>query len=284
MMKKILILLVSPVVFIPAAFAYIPPARMILQRTAENAGGGVYSIEQEVQFNNAQDSLFLKETWLIENDRTMKVTVTGTKDLKDQIKMQFVYAGGQRWSYNGSKQNSRISEDFLEKYFNFRSTDQLASTLMNLKILPTNAFAKKPMPKNLETLKYEPDDFVRLSRAGGTVNYAFGVPSPVDGNGNPGFWIEQDQFLVRKFRLPSQVEVTADNYNQYARGLNYPKVRTIRWGQNTVTIRLIGVTSHRGSLPANTFQASALDTNMKLDGLNSQPAKDVVLDFYSRFR
>lgn len=284
MMKKVLFLLLSPVLVSSVALAYIPPTRMILQRTAENAGSGVYTIEQEVQFNNAQDSLFLKETWVIENDRTMKVTVTGTKDLKDQIRMQFIYAGGQRWSYNGSKQNHRISEDFLEKYFNFRSTDQLASTLMNLKILPTNAFAKKPLPKNLETLKYEPDDFVRLSRAGGTVNYAFGAPSAVDGNGNPGFWIEQDQFLVRKFRLPSQVEVTADNYNQYARGLNYPKVRTIRWGQNTVTIRLIGVTSQRGNVAANTFQASSLDPNTKLDGLNSQPAKDVVLDFYSRFR
>lgn len=284
MMKKVLFALLAPVLLASTAFAYIPPTRMILQRTAENAGGGVYTIEQEVQFNNVQDSLFLKETWVIENDRTMKVTITGTKDLKDQIKMQFVYSGGQRWSYNGSRQSQRISEDFLERYFNFRSTDQLASTLMNLKILPTNAFARKPIPKNLETLKYEPEDFVRLSRAGGTVNYAFGSPSSVDGSGSPGFWIEQDQFLVRKFRLPSQVEVTADNYNQYARGLNYPKVRTIRWGQNTVTIRLIGVTSQRGTIPASAFQSSALESSAKLEGLNSQPAKDVVLDFYSRFR
>jgi hypothetical protein len=280
MMKTVLVLLLSPVM----ALAYVPPTRMILQRTAENAGNGVYTVEQEVQFNNAQDSLFLKETWLIENDRTMKVTVTGTKDLKDQIKMQFIYAGGQRWSYNGGRQSHRIPEDFIEKYFNYRSTDQLASTLMNLKMIPSNAFAKKPLPKNIENLKYEPDDYVRLSRAGGTVNYAFGLPSPTDGNANPGFWIEQDQFLVRKIRLPSQAEVTADNYNQYARGLNYPKTRTIRWGQNTVTIRLIGVTSHRGALPANTFQSTALDTSAKIDGLNNQPAKDVVLDFYSRFR
>jgi len=280
MIKKILFVLLAPVV----TFAYIPPTRMILQRTAENAGGGVYTIEQEVQFNNAQDSLFLKETWVIENDRTMKVTVTGTKDLKDQIKMQFIYAGGQRWSHNGGRQSHRISEDFLEKYFNFRTTDQLASSLMNLKVLPTNAFARKPLPKNLDTLKYEPEGHVRLSRAGGTVTYAFGSPSAVDGNGSPGFWIEQDQFLIRKFRLPSQVEVTADNYNQYARGLNYPKVRTVRWGQNTVSIRLIGVSSQRGGVPANTFQASSLEAVTKLDGLNNQSAKDVVLDFYSRFR
>lgn len=280
MIKKVLLSLLFPVV----ALAYIPPARMILQRTAENSGSGPYTIEQEVQFNNGQDSLFLRETWLIENDRTMRVTVSGAKDFKDQIKMQFIYAGGQRWSHNGNRESQRLSEDFLERYFNFRSTDQLASTLMNLKILPTNAFARKPLPKNLEQLKYEPESFVRLSRVGGTVTYAFGAPSPAEGTPTPGLWIEQDQFLVRKLRLPSQVEVSADNYNQYSRGLNYPKVRTVRWGQNTVTIRLIGVTSHRGGIQANSFQPTSMTVPSKLDGLNGQPAKDVVLDFYSRFR
>ena len=279
MMMKALLILLAPVF----ALAYIPPTRMILQRTAENSGSGVYAIEQEVQFNNVQDSLFLKETWLIENDRTMRVTVTGTKDLKDQIKLQFIYAGGQRWSQNGNPESRRISEDFIERYFNFRSTDQLAANLMQLKILPANAFAKKSIPKNLDNLKYEPEEFVRLSRAGGVPNYAFGTASDVEGSANPGIWIEQDQFLVRKFRLPSQVEVTADNYNQYARGLNYPKVRTVRWGQNTVTIRLIGVTS-RPPNTTNMFQPKSLDTSTKLDGLDNQPARDAVIDFYSRFR
>ncbi|WP_413289354.1 hypothetical protein [Bdellovibrio sp. HCB337] len=276
-MIKALLLLLTPV------FAYIPPTRMILQRTAENAGSGIYTIEQEVQFNNVQDSLFLKETWVIENDRTMRVTVTGTKELKDQIKLQFIYAGGQRWSMNAARESRRISEDFLEKYFNFRSTDQLAANLMQLKILPANAFAKKPIPKNLDNLKYEPDDYVRLSRAGGVPNYAFGAPTANDSASSPGVWIEQDQFLIRKLRLPSQVEVTADNYNQYARGLNYPKTRTIRWGQNTVNIRLIGVSSRSGQA-GNTFQPASLDVSTKLDGLNNQPARDAVIDFYSRFR
>jgi hypothetical protein len=89
---------------------------------------------------------------------------------------------------------------------------------------------------------------------------------------------------VRKFRLPSQVEVTADNYNQYARGMNYPKVRTIRWGQNTATIRLIGVTAQRGKTAPTLFQPNSLDTSTKLDGLSNQPAKDAVIDFYTRFR
>jgi len=276
-MMKILFLLITNV------FAYIPPTRMILQRTAENSGTGTYAIEQEVQFNNAQDPLFLKETWLIENEHTMRLTVTGTKDLKDQIKMQFVYAGGLRWSLNGSRESHRLDEDFLEKYFHFRSTEHLATALMQLKILPPTALSKKSLPKTVDQIKYEPDDFVRLSRTGGVVNYAFGTPSPVEGSAEPGIWIEQDEFQIRKLRLPSQAEITADNYNQYARGLNFPKVRTVRWGQNTVTIRLIGVTARPGNV-ANQFQPASLETTAKLDGLNNQSAKDVVLDFYSRFR
>jgi hypothetical protein len=266
-----------------SAFAYIPPARMILQRTAENSGSGVYTIEQEVQFTNGQDALFLKETWQVENDRVLKVTVSGTKDLKDQIKMQFLYNGGQRWTLNNGRTSQRISEDFFEKYFHFRTADYFGNALIQAHILPPGALAKKPLPKNVENMKYEPESFVRLSRTGTVVNYAFGTPSPEEGALNPGIWIEQDQFLVRKLRLPSQVEVTADNYNPYARGLNFPKTRVVRWGQNSVTMRLIGITAHKG--PAgNTFQAGALDTNLKLDGLAGQPAKDVVLEFYSRFR
>jgi len=278
MMMKLLLVLLSPV------FAYIPPTRMILQRTAENSGSGIYAIEQEVQFNNVHDSLFLRETWLVENDRTMRVTVSGTKDLKDQIKLQFIYAGGQRWSQNLNRESRRISEEFIERYFNFRSTEHLAANLMQNKILPPNAFAKKPLPKNLDTLKYEPDEFVRLSRTGGVANYAFGVPTPAEGTPNPGLWIEQDQFLIRKLRLPSQVEVTADNYTQYARGLNYPKVRTVRWGQNTVTIRLIGINARPAAANVSQFQPSSLDTSTKLDGLLNQPAREAVIEFYSRFR
>jgi hypothetical protein len=265
------------------ALAYIPPTRMILNRTAENSGSGVYTIEQEVQFTNGQDSLLLKETWQVENDRTMKLTVSGTRELKDQIQMQFLYAGGQRWTLNNGRSSQRIPEDFIEKYFHFRNSEYLANALVQAKIISPAMMAKKPLPKNVDNIKYVPEDYIRLSRTGSVVNYAFGIPSPVEGALNPGLWIEQDQFLIRKLRLPSQVEVTADNYNPYPRNLNFPKLRTIRWGQNSVTLRVISVSSQRSAAPAQ-FQASSLNANMRLEGLNGQPARDAVLEFYSRFR
>jgi hypothetical protein len=59
-----------------SAIAAIPKAALILQKTVENDGNGVYQIEQEVQFPNGSDILILKETWLIQNESNMKLIVT----------------------------------------------------------------------------------------------------------------------------------------------------------------------------------------------------------------
>lgn len=266
------------------AFAYILPTRVILQKTAENSGSGVYAMEQEVQFQSGAEIFSLKENWLIENDRTMRVTVTGTKDLQSQIRMQFLYTGGQRYELNGgSRSSKRMPEDFFERFLNFRSVENFASALVNLKLIPASAMARK-VPRNANEFKNEAEPFVRYSRVGGVVAYAFGEPAAPDKeSAAPGIWIEQDQFVVRKVRLPSQAEMTADNYSQFAKGLSYPRQRTIRWGNRTVNIRLLGVSARAGNSNA-LFQPASLDISPRLEGLNNQPAKDAILEFYSRFR
>ncbi|MNJ91188.1 hypothetical protein D3C87_88350 [compost metagenome] len=264
--------------------AYILPTRTILQKTSENAGSGIYAIEQEVQFQNGQETLNLKETWLIDSDRTLRLTVSGTKDQQNTIKFQFLYNGGQRYRLvDGSRRTEAISNDFLEKFINFRNPEIFANTLAHHKIIPTGAYGKKYGNKSSD-FKHDAEKWVRLSRTGGAVNYAFGTPTPSDQeSGDPGIWIEQDQFVVRKLRLPSQVEMTADNYNIFAKNLNYPKTRTIRWGNNSVTIRLISASTRPAS--ANSlFQPASLDLNQKVDGLADLPAKEAILEFYSRFR
>ncbi len=278
-MLKILI----PFLFISSfAQAYILPSRIILQKTVENAGTGIYAIEQEVQFPNGNDNLILKESWLIENDHSMRLTVTGTKDLQSQIHMQFVYSGGSRHSLNGtSHQSQKISEDFVERFLNFRSVEAFASHLVALKMAPSNFLQAKPTKAN--DFKYEPESFLRYSRVGGIVAYAFGVPtSPEKEVSNPGIWIEQDQFVVRKIRLPSQVEMSAESYSQFAKGLNYPRQRVIRWGNNSVNIRLISATARRKA--QDSFQPNSVNVATKLDGLANQVAKDAVIDFYTRCR
>lgn len=271
--------------FTSSAFAYIMPTRMILQKTAENAGSGVFAVEQEVQFTSGEETVTVKETWLIDNDHTMRLTVTGGKDLQNSFRLQFVYNGGQKWSLqDGARTNKNIPDDFLERFLNFRSADVFASTLIKNKIIPTYAMNKKALPRTGNEIKYEPETWVRYSRTSGAVNYALGMATPAEQETNyPGLWIEQDEFVIRKLRLPSQAEMTADNYNQFSRGLSYPRSRTIRWNNNTVTIRLISAQT-RSQTAAALFQPASLDTNMKWDGINSLPAKDVITEFYTRFR
>lgn len=284
-MKKIWLIAAVLMFSSMGAYAYIIPTRTILQKTSENTGSGIYAIEQEVQFANGEDTLHLKETWLIDSDRTMRLTVTGGKELQNNFKLQFIYTGAQRWSQiNNTRKADKISEDFLEKFLNFRNPDILANNLAHYKIIPNGAYSKKPLVKISTEVKYDPESWVRYSRTGGVPNYALGIASPADQDSNsPGIWIEQDQFVIRKLRLPSQVEMTADNYNQFAKGLYYPRARTIRWSNNTVNIRLISV-AVRPNTAVSLFQPTSLDSNLKLDGLEKMPAKEAVIEFYSRYR
>ena len=267
------------------ASAYIPPTRMILQKTAENAGSGIYAIEQEVQFANGENTLTLRETWLIENERAMRVTVTGGKELGGNFKLQFVYNGGQKWSLvNNNRKGDKIPTDFLERYFHYRSSENLASTLTQLKILPNGAFQKKPVGRIGAEFKNEAEPWVRYARTEGVINYAFGVAATADQSlQNPGLWVEQDRFVIRKLRLPSQVEVTADNYGEFNKGLSLPRNRTVRWGSNTATIRVISVGA-RPATAANQVQPQSLDIKSEVEGIQSIPAKDAIVEFYSRFR
>lgn len=264
---------------------YIMPTRTILQKTSENAGSGLYAIEQEVQFTNGDDSLTVKETWLIENDRSMRLTVSGGKDLQNSFSLQFVYNGGQRWSQSGgSRKSEKIPDEFLEKFLHFRSPEIFANHLAQLKIVPANSYQKRPLARSGTEVRYEPESWVRYSRTGGVVNYALGIATPTENDLNyPGLWIEQDQFIIRKLRLPSQVEMSANNYNQFSRGLSFPRARTIRWGNHTVTIRTLSV-SARPAAASNLLQPASLDKASNWDGLGALPAKDVVTEFYTRFR
>jgi hypothetical protein len=285
-MKRFSLLTLAILLSSASAFAAILPTRSILQKTAENSGNGIYAIEQEVQFTVGESVLTVKENWLIENDRTMRLVVTGTKELQG-LRMQFIYGGGQKWFMQGSsRKNEAIPGEFLEKFFNFRSSEIFANSLVNSKIIPSGAFNKKTLARVAPggDFKHEPEAWVRYSRTGNVVNYAFGSPTPAEQqSNNPGLWIEQDQFVIRKLRLPSGVEVTADNYSQFAKGLSYPRQRTIRWGNQTANIRLISAATRPVST-VSMLQPSSIDASLKLESLEGKAAKGAIVEFYSRFR
>lgn len=264
--------------------AYIPPARMILQRTADNSGSGAYQIEQELQFPNGAEPLLLKETWLVENDRSMRVTVTGQREFST-LRWQILYGGGQKWSTRGggTPNATNISADFVERFFHVRSGESLATWLMGMKILPAGATHRKALPRKSEDIRYQSEDFVRLARTGGSVAWAFGTPAAAEGTDAPaGIWIEQDQFVIRKIRLPSGADITAENLTSYPRGLIFPKTRTIRWGPHSVNINVLSINAKPNV--AGQLTPSRLEAAPRNDLLKGQPAQSLIEEFYSRFR
>lgn len=286
------------------AFAYIPPAKFISEKVAKHGGSGAYTIEQDVVFTGANETLTLREIWQVDGEGLLRITVKPPKELADQIAVQNVYAGGQKYFLNGrSRQSARINEDFFEKYLYMRGRDSLLSHMLQMKILLPPPPPAKPVKakkvakgKNKEKDKekdkeplefpYVPEANVRLDRQGGVIAYAFGVPTPVDGEPNPGFWVEQDQFFLRKFRLPSKVEVIADRFSAFARGLWLPQQRTVRWNQRSVQINVVKVTSLKLPAKNNLFSPNSLEPSQsyKMTGIRDPDIALAVDDFYQRFR
>lgn len=269
-MKSILICLL----FSSFSFAYIPPLKMILDRTSENAGSGVYSIETEVLLTDGTNEATVKESWLVENERNIRLTVIGLKELKG-LKLTYLYDDGLKWAMKGQKRESQHAPaDFLERWHHIRNSDALNNFLVSNKIIPE--FKKDKQSRAV----YE-ESFVRLGRSEGVVNYAIGEHNK--DSLLPKLWVEQDFFVIRKLRLPSQVEIEFENYKSYSKGLNYPKHKLVRWGQNKATINTLSVVPKAGNLSAQ-FKPQSLDSNNQSEVLYNNPLKNLLEEFYTRFR
>jgi hypothetical protein len=260
------------------SFAYIPPLKMILTRTAENSGSGLYNIELEVTFSDGSQESTVKEIWNVENERTMRVSVQGQKDLKG-LNLNYLYLAGQRWAKkNQSKEQTKVSEDFIERWQHFRNSELLQTALVAQGFIPEDAFNKKDSkPKSVNE-----DSFLKIARTQGTVAYSIGDNKKNDPQ-SPRFWIEQDFFMIRKLRLTSGAELFMDNYKSFVKNLHYPRERTLKWGNNTVTIKTLTVLAKAGN-PAQLFSQQFLDSNNQSDILYNHPLKNQIEEFYTRFR
>ncbi|MBL7544729.1 MAG: hypothetical protein JNL11_13010 [Bdellovibrionaceae bacterium] len=256
------------------AFAYIPPLRMILERTSENAGAGVYAIETEVLLTDGANESSVKESWLVENERTLRLTVTGLKELKG-LKLTYLYENGLKWALKAQKRESQpIPEDFVERWHHIRNADALSNFLIASHLIPE--FKKEKQSRTV----FE-ESLLRLSRSQGVVNYAIGETSKTALT--PKIWIEQDFFVIRKIRLPSQAELEFDNYKSYSKGLYYPKQKSIRWNQNKVSINTLSVVPKSGNLNAQ-FNPKNLEIQNQSEILYGHPLKTLLEEFYTRFR
>lgn len=230
------------------AHSYVPNLEMIVNKTIDRNGSRYYVIDQDVVFKEANTNQTVHEKWVIGPDE-YRVRVTGKNILSGLLDITFLYSKGKRFyiDSNGEKRVQDISDNFIEDFFHFRDSQKLLKKMVQMNILKPHRLGLQLKQFDLNTT-YHPDEKIRLSRAQGVINYAIGDPTPLSAEAAlPGVWIEQDQFVVRKVRFPSGLEMVAKNYTHYGRQLYFPKNRTVKLGDKMIEIHLKGINALWGS-------------------------------------
>ncbi len=263
------------------AHAYIPEWSMISSRAAEQHGRSAYKIEQEVIYRHEAEQYSVKESWLVAGESSLSVSLEGRGPLKGLVEGSIIFTGSMKSYIDGGQvKNQRLGDEWLEPLFHFRTGKYLRSRMVQLRVTPPDSLHDRP-PMNSEGLPmYEPPSFIRLSRAGGSVSWAIGM-LPLNDD-SPTLWLEQDQFVLRKYKSANQVLLRADEYVKFEDGLWFPRSRTYEFGGFKIEVKTLSV-KNAGKITAN-------DKRLKSSGLS--PSKDNLRlpdltglrEFYLRFR
>lgn len=277
-MSFLVLLLTSAV-----SFAYIPEYSLIASRTADQHGKGAYQIEQDVTYRRETEVYTVKETWIVTGENNLRVTLEGRGPLKGLVQGTIIYEGSQKSYADGQRvNNSRVGDDWLEPLFHFRSGKYFRSRMVNLKVTPSEALRDRGTLNSADgaSPNYEAPSYIRLSRVGGSVNWAIGM-APTVGQ-SPQVWIEQDQFVVRKFRGANQALLRADNYTKFADSFWYPRNISYQFGEFTVQTNTLSVKSLGGVQASDSrFKTASLTPGKDTVKIPDSPA---LREFYSRFR
>lgn len=258
---KILILFTLILTKVHATFAYIPPIDFILTQASSTTGRQIISIDQEVTFKIGDEEAVVVENWLIEGDKNLKVTATGKGLFKGNINLHFLYNQKNKTFVTGKNKNTTsLPSDFFEKYLFIRSTDSFKKYLSELQIAA---------------------ETVRLSRADGKVSFAFGAVT--ENPPSPQIWIDQEDFSVRKIRLPTQSVITLSDVQQITPGLLIAKQQVIEWGGAKATVKIKNI-SLKTAANLSTFFPQNLDLPSEINFSNQTPITQVIDNFYKRFR
>jgi hypothetical protein len=263
------------VLFSGTVSAHIPSTTLILQRAAETSGAGSYTIDLELNCTSADSSFTTREVWTIMSDGSMSVIATGTQDLKGKYRYSANYQGSNKIVLTSSgKTETKLNEDFVEKYHHIRDINGFTSTFVKMGVLSPSNLQRKVLKKVED---YKPETNIRLARVGGGISYAFGEPSTVEKTTLPaGLWIEQDQFFLRKVRTPHQAEILVETPSTFARGFVYPRTRSLKWGNNSCTISTNSVVGRSNS--------GGLKLEPSENLIESSELKSFIDSFYLRFR
>jgi hypothetical protein len=266
------------------AHAYVPSSQFIFNRVTSIHGKGAYSIEDEVSLHEGNDTLTLKENWIVIDGGEMRVAADGGGARIFRVTKK----GRDFWvDSGGSERSEEIAVGNVMRPLLTRSSAEEKKIFVNWGILPPEVLRdKKAPPKDIKEYSLAVDPFVRLGRVGGTITYTYGKPSPPEGAALPGLWIEQDQFVIRKMRAPDGSEVQLSDSGNFSKNLAFPKNQIFTFDNHSVAVRVLKVSS----IDLSSDQKRQFDTNWLRSRKEMQstwptsPLSPVVQEFYKRFR
>jgi hypothetical protein len=271
-----------------SVFAYIPPYWMVLSRLADNHGKGHYQIDQDIAFEHTGETLKVRERWFIEDEDNFRLEAIGLGPLREKLRLTYVYNNGRRYyvDANGIKKFVKIPDEFFEPYLHFRRSKVIKPRLVAQKIVPPVTLKSENHKFTEKTPLASEESFMRLSRAGGVVTYTVGEPTPNDSDkGNPGIWIEQDQFHLRRLRFPSGTEIRANAYQKAPRDAWFPHELQIQWDGQRITGTVSKVSALNSSKSIKElFDSSSLNFGKDPKVSVALPDDPVISNFYQSLR
>lgn len=243
------------------AWTFVLPLDFVVKKTVAKTGRTSISIDQEITFKVGKDSLKTQENWLIEGDRNLKVTANGLEPYKENIKVNSLFNSKQKTQVIGkNKTQTPVGNDFYQRLMFIRSSDSFMQYVRELGI----------------------SEKTRLSRADGRVCIAIGEPSQGEDK-SPQIWIDQDDFLIRKIRMPSGTEINLSDYVKVNDDFWIAKTQIIKWAGATATVKVKNF-SVKNAATIQQFYPQNFELPTELTFNESSSIAQVVEDFYKRFR
>lgn len=253
--------------------AFIPRAQFILKQNSDLSGKGAYQIERTVHFREGINTFQLRETWIIDGENSLKVTVRNG----NQVIYQALFLGEKRYDADRAPRGEIQPDSFYEKYFMVRQPRKWLEDLVRMKVLQSDSLQARVV-RDTKEYKYVGDSNVRLARSQGNVTFALGATAPEN---SPGFWFNQENFQLVRMRLPSGAEVRAERAISSGKNLSYPGDVAVTWQGKSVDIRTKSIEPLKNV--GKNFDPNTL-SNARWDTLVSTSLKPVIEEFYSRFR
>lgn len=252
------------------ALAHIPKTRTLLGRMAKTQGTGAYSISLEIVLPTESEPLRVLEDWVVASSDQMHVTAQIEVDGRKETVFASTYRDG-AVTKTGVVSGNRAGEYFFEPLFHARSSGNLIRWLTQHHLINASMLSEARVTQ-LKSVRHEPDPFLQYIKT--DLGFGLALGASPGGRFEPRVTWDPDRLLLTRLKFPNaNIEMTAENYDSFARGLMYPRERWVRFDGRAILLRTLEIRARgESAVSAPTLRSTPASTNPSL------------VTFYERFR